>query len=87
MILSYEKDSSFSDKSQEILEDHIQVAIHDILIDCFENPSEELKKVLHNKEDYLEFYESNLQFWEKREEYKKCSKLKKLYEDYLVKYN
>jgi pyoverdine/dityrosine biosynthesis protein Dit1 len=85
MVLSYDKNSSFSDKIQDILEDHIQVAIHDIFMDCFENPSEEIGKVLSSEDDYKEFYESNLKFWEKREEYKKCSKLKKLYDDHLVK--
>ena len=85
MTLSYDKDSSFSEKYQGILEDHIQVAVHDIFIDCFQNPTEELRQILISKEEYKEFYESNLNFWEKREDYRKCSKLKKLYDEYLLK--
>lgn len=87
MNLDYNKDSSFSGKYQHILEDQIQVAIHDIFIDCFQNPTEEIEQILMDKKEYKDFYESNLKFWEKREDYKKCSKLKKLYEEYILKDN
>jgi pyoverdine/dityrosine biosynthesis protein Dit1 len=87
MTLSYEKNSSFSPKINDILDEHIQIAIHDIFMDCFETPSEELGKVLPGEDDYKDFYESNLKFWEAREEYKKCSKLKKMYEKNCIKKN
>ena len=84
MTLSYNKDSSFSVRYQDILEDQIQIAIHDIFVDCFQNPTDELSHILVDKEEYRDFYESNLRCWEAKEDYKKCSKLKKLYERNLL---